>query len=117
MLVYFKVGNYKSVKDPIIINFNAASITEHTESNVINESGVDLVRSILLYGHNASGKSKILDAIEFFRRWIIKSVNESMAIDYPPEPFALNESTENAPSYFEACFILNNIKYRYGFQI
>lgn len=117
MLVYFKVGNYKSVKDPIIINFNAASITEHTESNVINESGVDLVRSILLYGHNASGKSKILDAIEFFRRWIIRSVDESMAFDYPPEPFALNESTEKAPSYFEACLILNNIKYRYGFQI
>lgn len=117
MLVYFKVGNYKSVKDPILINFNAANITEHPESNVINESGVDLVRSIVLYGHNASGKSKILDALEFFRRWILRSIEESMADEFPPEPFALNEATEQQPSFFEACFFLNEVKYRYGFQM
>lgn len=117
MLVYFKVGNYKSVKDPILINFNAANITEHPESNVINESGVDLVRSIVLYGHNASGKSKILDALEFFRRWILRSIEESMADEFPAEPFALNEATEQQPSFFEACFLLNEIKYRYGFQM
>ena len=25
MLIYFKAGNYKSIKDPIVLNFNAAS--------------------------------------------------------------------------------------------
>lgn len=117
MLVYFKVGNYKSVKDPILINFNAASITEHPESNVLNENGVNLVRSILLYGHNASGKSKILDAFEFFRRWVLRSIDESLGDEHPPEPFALNEATEKQPSFFEACFLLNEAKYRYGFEM
>lgn len=116
MLVYFKVANYKSVKDPVEINFNAASISEHAKSNMITEGGMDLIRSILLYGHNASGKSKILDALDFFRVWITHSVEERIIEIVKPEPFALSADTEIEPSHFEACFILNNIIYRYGFK-
>jgi uncharacterized protein len=117
MLVYFKMGNFKSIKDPVIINFNAASISEHSESNKLNEGGIDLIRSILLYGHNASGKSKILDALDFFRIWITHSVEESIVEIVRPEPFALSATTEKEPSHFEACFILNNTIYRYGIKV
>lgn len=116
MLVYFKVANFKSVKDPVEINFNAASISEHPDSNTITEGGMDLIRSILLYGHNASGKSKILDALDFFRVWIGYSVDENVVDIVKPEPFALSAATEKEPSHFEACFILNNTIYRYGFK-
>lgn len=117
MLVYFKVKNFKSVKEPVVINFNAAGISEHTDSNIFQEAGMDLLRSIVLYGHNASGKSKIIDALLFYKTWIADSVNESLSEKLFPQPFALSTETENLPSLFEAEFILNGIRYRYGFEL
>ncbi|GGH72798.1 hypothetical protein HNQ91_003516 [Filimonas zeae] len=117
MLVYFKVKNFKSVKEPVVINFNAAGISEHTDSNIFQEAGMDLLRSIVLYGHNASGKSKIIDALLFYKTWIADSVNESLSEKLFPQPFALSTETEKLPSLFEAEFILNGIRYRYGFEL
>lgn len=117
MLIYFKIANYKSIKDPIELNFNASSISEHTHSNVIEEEAMPLLKSIVMYGPNASGKSKILDAFEFFRWFIINSAietqrNESINV----EPFLLSKETIDKPSFFEASFIIGEIKYRYGFE-
>jgi len=118
MLIYFKTGNYKSIKDPITLNFNAAAISEHTDSNVIEDESLPLLKSILLYGPNASGKSKILDAFVMFK-WLInnsateKQGNEQIDV----ESFQLSEVTENKPSFFEACFTLDENRYRYGFEV
>jgi AAA15 family ATPase/GTPase len=117
MLVYFKVKNFKSVKEPVVINFNTAGISEHTDSNIFQEAGIDLLRTIVLYGHNASGKSKIIDALFFYKTWISESVNESLSEKFFPQPFALSTETEKLPSLFEAEFILNGIRYRYGFEL
>ena len=35
MLISFSVGNYRSFKETQTLNFNAASITDHSTSNVI----------------------------------------------------------------------------------
>ena len=118
MLIYFKVGNFKSIKEPLILNFLASSISEHVESNVIKVDKQEILKSLLLYGHNASGKSKILDAFIFFKDFITNSAvtyqgDEKINV----EPFRLSEETEKKPSYFEACFILENVKYRYGFEV
>lgn len=118
MLIYFKVGNYKSIKDPIVLNFNAAAISEHTNSNVIEDESMPLLKSILLYGHNASGKSKILDAFVFFRWFVINSAIENQRNEIiDVESFKLNTATVGKPSFFEASFIVGELKYRYGFEV
>jgi AAA15 family ATPase/GTPase len=118
MLIYFKIGNYKSIKEPILLNFNAAALSEHIDSNVVEDAGIPLLKSILLYGPNASGKSKILDAFVYFK-WLVnnsateKQGNEQIDV----ESFALNEATENMPCFFEVSFVLGEQKYRYGFEV
>jgi uncharacterized protein len=118
MLIYFKVGNYKSIKDPIVLNFNAAAISEHADSNVTEDKSLPLLKSLLLYGPNASGKSKILDAFAFLK-WLInnsatdKQGNEQIDV----ESFELSEETENMPCFFEVSFLLDEYKYRYGFEV
>lgn len=117
MLIYFKVGNYKSIKEPLTLNFLASSISEHNNSNVITADKAAVLKSLLLYGHNASGKSKILDAFIFFKKFITDSAIRNQgdgAIDV--EPFRLNEMTMKKPSFFEAGFLLDTIRYRYGFE-
>lgn len=117
MLVYFKVGNYKSIKDPIVINFSAAAINDHSDTNIFKKGKSDLLKSVVLYGSNASGKSKILDALVFFRWYIINSATETH-IKQPiaTEPFLLNTRTRNEPSFFEAEFFVKQNRYRYGFE-
>ena len=119
MLIYFKVGNYKSIKDPVVLNFNPAAISEHADSNVIIEDkSLPILKSILLYGPNASGKSKILDAF-IFLKWLInnsateKQGNEQIDV----ESFELSAATENMPCFFEVSFLLDEHKYRYGFEV
>lgn len=117
MLVYFKVGNFKSIKEPVIINFNATSIGEHQDTNVFKRGKDSLLRTVLLYGPNAGGKSKILDALAFFRWSVINSATDKQSDEeINTEAFALNTVTVDQPSYFEAEFIIDKTKYRYGFE-
>jgi AAA15 family ATPase/GTPase len=117
VIINFTIANYKSVKDELMINFNAASIAEHQETNVIESDKLKLVRTILLYGPNASGKSKILEALIFLRHFVLSS-----AVDRPinqpieVEPFELSPATAQKPSLFEVFFLLGKTKYRYGFE-
>jgi len=117
MIVFFKVRNFKSIKETLELSFLATSISEHPESNVISKGRDKLLKSIVLYGHNASGKSNILDAVAFFRWFIANSTTELQSNDeIEVEPFRLSEETENEPSFFEMCFYMGNTKYRYGFE-
>lgn len=116
MLVYFKVGNYKSIKEPVTISFAATSVTEHQESNVMEEGKLRLLKSILLYGPNASGKSNILDAFITYRHLILSSTQSNSTRSLPMSPFRYFVDTPERPSFFEAEFIINNKRYRYGFE-
>lgn len=116
MLVYFKVGNYKSIKDPITLNFAATAINEHEETNIFTKGKDRLLKTVLLYGANAGGKSKILDAFRVFKDLILDSASFNSTRSILVESFRLSEDTINKSSYFEAEFILKNKKYRYGFE-
>lgn len=109
MVLYFKAGNYKCLKEVQIINFNAASINEHQQTK--------LLKSIVLMGHNASGKSVILDALIFLRDFVINSATQQTAMQaIEIEPFLLSSTTAQAPSLFEIAFTLNGNCFRYGFE-
>lgn len=100
-----------------MINFTASSISEHRDTNVSETKRHSLLRTMLLYGHNASGKSKLLDALVMMR-WII--VNSAAGMQsgqtIPVEPFLLDEETAEQPSLFEASFCVADQTYRYGFE-
>lgn len=117
MIVFFKVRNYKSIKDTLTLSFVSTSIGEHTDSNLIEKGRDSLLKSMLIYGANASGKSKILDAIVFFKWFILSSATELKSnLDIPVEKFALNEDSMNKPSFFEISFYIGKTKFRYGFE-
>ena len=76
-----------------------------------------LLKSKIIYGANASGKSKLLDAFAFMRHYVINSSKEGQKGDeIDVHPFKLNSETENQPSEFEIIFIYKDVQYRYGFE-
>ena len=116
MLINFQVANYKSIMDSTVINFEASSLTELQEENVIGRQRINLLKSIILNGANASGKSKILDAFAFVRDMVLNSATDrKVTAQINTEPFLLNLDSLAKPSRFELEFHLGEKRYRYGF--
>ena len=69
-----------------------------------------ILKSAVIYGANASGKSKFIDALAFMKHFVITSAKDSQKGDkISVEPFRLNVESEKEPSEFEIIFIFKNI--------
>ena len=118
MLLEFKVGNYKSFKEPVTFSMVASSLKEHWETHVFETQKVNLLKSTLIYGANASGKSNFFDAILFMKEFVSSSAKDTQITEkINIEHFRLSTETEEKPSLFEIIFLINRIRYRYGFQV
>jgi len=122
MLIQFTVGNYKTFKDPVTLSLVASPDTEMEESNVFTftEKNIKhrLLKSAAIYGANASGKTKLIDALAFMRWFVINSSTKTQIGDtINTDPFRLNTESENEPSEFEVIFVHEKVQYRYGFEV
>ncbi|MDP4268634.1 MAG: ATP-binding protein [Bacteroidota bacterium] len=116
MLLEFTVGNYLSFKDKKTLSLEASSIKEFPE-NVFQAGKYNLLRSAVIYGANSSGKSNLIKAMQKMSEIILNSSKQSSTDKIDVIPFLLNIETENAPSYFEILFLIDDVRYRYGFEV
>jgi uncharacterized protein len=119
MLVEFSVENYKCFKEKTTLSMVAAPIKELSD-NVIELENVKpekLLKSCVIYGANASGKSNLFKAMGFMRRIVLISSKNTQIDDIKIEPFMLDDENLSKTSTFEATFFIDNIRYRYGFSV
>jgi len=115
MLVEFTVNNFKSIKDTVRFSMLTSS---KDEGNSFEKRKYNLLKSAILYGANASGKSNFLRAMAFMSRFVLNKYKIIQSTDkLPHEPFRLSTETEESSSSFEIVFLIDDIKYRYGFEI
>jgi AAA15 family ATPase/GTPase len=118
MLIQFTVGNYLSFKDKVTLSMEATSIKEHPENVFVTPDGrYRLLKSVAIYGANASGKSNLMKAMMKMSSFIRLGIQYTSITKLEVIPFKLSKETENTPSFFEIVFLIDNIKYRYGFEI
>ena len=122
MILEFCVTNYLSIKDELKLSFVASTLKENlSETNdtiPLSDTGMSIVRSAVIYGANASGKSNVLKALDFYKRFIIDSFKNSQAGEsIEVENFRLNSTTVNEPTTMEATFSDGDTIYRYGFEV
>jgi len=120
-IVDFSFGNYRSFKEMNALNMTAAKIksknTEIDETNVFEINKDKLLKTKVIYGANASGKSNAVNALSDFFMIILKeATNRQKTFLNVLEPFHLAFETENKPTFFQLIFILDEVKYRYGFE-
>ena len=123
MIIQFTVENFLSFKEPATLSLAASALKEkQTRSDEIvfelEGTNLSLLKSAVIYGANASGKSNLVKALDFFKWFVINSSKgvqsgESIRV----ESFRLNRRTEQEPSYFEAVFADETVQYRYGFEV
>ena len=122
MLIQFSVINYKSFRDKATLSLVASNydkkVREADNVTEFNDFSFRLLKSAVMYGPNASGKSKFFEAFNFVRNYVRDSATDFTAGDkIPVEPFLLDETSNNEPSEFEVIFLHNGLRYRYGFEL
>ena len=122
MILQYSVRNYKVFKETATISFIASNYDKTTRENeniqFIADKNLRVLRSAVVYGANAAGKTKLFESLVFFKRFVINSSKEGQqgqGIDV--QPFLLSEATEHKPSEFEILFLYNDAMYRYGFEV
>ena len=121
MIVEFLVSNYRSIKDEQVLSL-LAETTKNKEDNtadvvLANGTTLRLLRSAIIYGANASGKSNIIKASDTMRKMVLSSrlMNDGDAIEQY-NPFLFDTTSTQNPTRFALTFIKNGVKYKYEFS-
>lgn len=114
MILEFSVANFLSFKDKVTFSMLANS-TNGLDDNYIVSNDRRVLKTNAIYGANASGKTnlfKILTiVISMLRSSNIVNINEKL----PITPFKFDKNTIDKPSEFEIKFIVDDVRYVYGF--
>lgn len=117
MLIEFRVENFKSFKGEQVLSMVASGSDKSLPDNCVKFGKLSLLKAVGLYGANASGKSNLLNALSVMRT-LIKYSDEKGVESYSDiVPFRLDESMEAKPTSFEITFIVDDIRYQYGFKV
>ena len=84
--------------------------------NVMEWSGMNVLKTIGLFGPNASGKSNIIKAIRFCWSLILHSIDSNVGTVFDFAPFKFN-GYDNQPSSFLINFVIDGIEYEYSFTL
>ena len=113
MLVGFSVSNYKSFKETQSISLVASKITRH-KKHVVERGNRRILKSSLIFGANASGKSNLVKAIRFSREIILKGLDN---VNLSKTHFRIENEMYRQPGVFEYRIIVDNLEYSYGLAI
>lgn len=113
MIIDFTVSNFRSIKEPQTISFEATDDKHLEDYYVVEKGGYRLLKMATIMGANASGKTNLLRAYTAFP--ILATLAcENKTDKIPYNRFALGESTSNEDSTMTANFLCGNRKYRYS---
>lgn len=125
MLCQFTVKNFKSIRDEMTFDMQAAAISEHEDRVIKDRDGELFLPVSAVYGPNGGGKSNVLEALhslvfKVLRPLYATSDSENAVIRIKRiliEPFAFSAETVNAPTEFELFFRTRLAEYRYELTV
>ena len=128
MLLKFNFKNFKSFRDEVSLDLTATKITEFSDRN-FEIGNIKVLPIASIFGANASGKTNVIEAFRFMRKYILDSFFEIEPqsqetfdrIRTKAMPFLFDNITKNSNSKFEVYFVLPNDEsekiYQYGFIV
>lgn len=119
MLVEMSVANFRSFREAQTFTLAKGKGDEMVATNTFNPAAANsiaLLRSAAIYGPNASGKSNLLLALQTMKQVVVESaINLQRGDKLPVTPFRLDSQTRQQPSEFEVTFLVEGVRYQYGF--
>ncbi len=121
MLCQFTVKNFKSIKEEMTFDMQAAAISEH-EDRIIKDTDGELYLPVsAIYGPNGGGKSNVLEALHILVAKVLRPLYATDDSNDRPfqmkkiliEPFAFGKKEKEDPTEFELFFRTKTTEYRY----
>lgn len=113
MLIRFAVENFASFKDMTEFNMMASKIVRHSD-HVVSCNGKRVLKSAVLFGPNASGKSNFVKAIFVASQLVLYGLDR---ISVFKKYFRLDDACKDKPGVFQFDIFANGHFYSYGFAI
>ena len=121
MLLEFRVRNYRSIRDEQALTLIASGDKELAVTHLAPtglKAAPHALRSVVVYGPNASGKSSLLRALDYMRAVVAESATVIQpGQTYNVQPFKLDPATAHQPSEFEITFLLSGVRHQYAFAM
>ena len=119
MVLEIRLSNMFSFRDEVTLDLQAAKIqtkkARELEGNLFSVDGEQMLKSVALFGANASGKSNVIKAIRACVNMVRSSHNYNVDTRFAISPFKF-EDYVNKPSSFYIRFLLNGVEYEYSFS-
>lgn len=118
MVLEIALTNFFSINEKITLDLQAANIqtkeARTLDGNTFKVGNERLLKTVAIYGANASGKSNIIKAVKAAVDMILDShnYNEGDSFGFKPFKFGRND----IPSEFYIRFIVNGIEHEYSFS-
>lgn len=117
MVLEISLTNFFSINEKITLDLQAANIqtkeARALSGNTFTAGRERLLKTVAIYGANASGKSNIIKAVKAAVDMILNSHNFNEGDSFGFKPFKFGEN--DAPSEFYIRFIVNGIEHEYSF--
>lgn len=114
MLISFAVKNFRSIKDRKEISMLKTGLSGFAGNSVKLTKKQSVLKSAVIYGPNASGKSNYLKAINAMEYLVVHSsaykLDESIE---PYEPYLLDSTCAESPVEMDISFFYDSLQYDY----
>ena len=119
MVVEIKLSNLFSIMDEVVLDMRAANIqtkkSKELEENTFSYQKGRLLKTVAIYGANASGKSSIVKAIRACVGMIINSHNHNENTVFPFAPFKFGGADKSSSFFIR--FNTDGVEYEYSFEM
>lgn len=119
MLIEFGVSNFKSIRDEARLSMVAGTGKEHESSHLLaprangRVPSNPLVRTAVIYGANAAGKTNLIDALDTMKR--IVTAPSQPGDSLPIDPFKFDPESVRDNTTLEVLCVVDGVRYQYGF--
>ena len=121
MLIEFRVKNFRSLRDEQVLSLVASTDKTLLDTHAMQtglKAAPRLLKSAVVYGANASGKSNLIKALQYMRGVVLESAALQPGQTFDRlQPFKLDATSGGMPTEFEITFILDSVRYQYGFAM
>ena len=123
MFINFRFENCRSFYEEANLSMQATSDSTKREINTffVSENNMpkdenELLKSAVIFGGNASGKSNIMKAFAYMLN-VVRLSSAQIPVVASNEYFMFQRGAQTKPSLYEVEFIQNGIYYKYGFEL
>ncbi len=120
MIFEIRLSNFFSIRDEVVLDLRAGNSknrkSEELSGNIFSFNDTRLLKTVAIYGANASGKSNIIKAIRFCASMVFMSHTHNENVNFNFKPFKF-QAYQDKPSRFFIRFVSGGIEYEYSYSL